>query len=307
MATGLAIMGFGGGAMIGSPLALYLMQRFSSPHSVGAVQAMTIMGVLYFLFMMFGVFSIRIPAPGWKPLGWTPQIKSSAMITTRNATVATAIRTPQFYLLWLVLCLNTTAGIGILEQASPMIREMFPRKVLAPAAAGFVGLLSLFNMAGRFFWSSTSDYIGRKATYATFFLLGVVLYSVVPTTGSQHVGSVALFVLVCGILLSMYGGGFSAMPAYVRDLFGARDLSQIYGRILTAWSVAGILGPMLVNYVRKYQLDRGVPPANAYSTVLYVMSALLGVGLICNFFIRKLSDEKYEAEESMTRQLATGV
>jgi MFS family permease len=306
MATGLAIMGFGGGAMIGSPLALFLMQKFSADHqSVGAVQAMMVMGILYFLFMMFGVFTIRIPAPGWKPQGWTPQTKSSATITTRNVQVATAVRTPQFYLLWLILCLNTTAGIGILEQASPMIREMFSGKVSVAAAAGFVGLLSLFNMVGRFFWSSTSDYIGRKATYMTFFLLGTILYSLVPSTGAQHLDSVILFVLICGVLLSMYGGGFSTMPAYVRDLFGSRDLSQIYGRILTAWSVAGVLGPMLVNYIREYQLHRGVLPANAYSTVLYVMSGLLAVGLISTFFIRRVSEDKYVAEAPPTAPAAT--
>jgi MFS family permease len=284
-------MGFGGGAMIGSPLALYLMRHFASTNSVGAAQAMIVMGILYFAFMMFGVFTIRIPAPGWKPEGWTPQAKSSAMITTHNVAWKAALTTPQFYLLWLVLCLNTTAGIGIIEQASPMIHDIFGRS--KAAAAGFVGLLSLFNMGGRFFWSTTSDYVGRKATYATFFILGVVLYALVPSTGAGHWNSIVLFVLICGILISMYGGGFSTMPAFVRDLFGARDLSQIYGRLLTAWSVAGVLGPMLVNYIRSYQLRRGVPVADAYSTVLYVMSGLLFVGLICDLLIRRVNERHY--------------
>lgn len=296
MATGLAIMGFGGGAMIGSPLALYLMRHFATPYSVGAAQAMIVMGGLYFVFMMFGVFTIRVPAPGWKPEGWTPQAKSSSMITTHNVTWQAAMTTPQFYLLWLVLCLNTTAGIGIIEQASPMIREMFNNHVTEAAAAGFVGILSLFNMGGRFFWSTTSDYIGRKATYAAFFILGVVLYALVPSTGAEHWNSVILFVLICGVLLSMYGGGFSTMPAYVRDLFGPRDLSQIYGRLLTAWGVAGVLGPVLVNYISRYQLHRGVPAAGAYATVLYVMSGLLFLGLICDLLIRRVSQGHYVTE-----------
>ena len=296
MATGLAIMGFGGGAMIGSPLALYLMRHFANPHSVGATQAMMVMGALYFAFMMFGVFTIRTPAPGWKPEGWTPKPKPSGMITTHNVAWQSALRTPQFYLLWLVLCLNTTAGIGIIEQASPMIREMFNGHVTEAAAAGFVGILSLFNMGGRFFWSTTSDYIGRKATYAAFFLIGVVLYSLVPSTGAEHWNSVPIFVLICGVLLSMYGGGFSTMPAFVRDLFGARDLSQIYGRLLTAWGVAGVLGPVLVNYIRRYQLDRGVPAAGAYATVLYVMSGMLFVGLICDLLIRRINERYYVSE-----------
>ena len=294
MATGLAIMGFGGGAMIGSPLALYLMRHFASTSSVGASQAMIVMGILYFVFMMFGVFTIRTPAPGWKPEGWTPRATATAMITTRNVAWQRALTTPQFYLLWLVLCLNTTAGIGIIEQASPMIMDLFGRS--KAAAAGFVGILSLFNMAGRFFWSTTSDYIGRKWTYATFFLIGVTLFALLPSTGAQHWNSIALFILICGVLLSMYGGGFSTMPAFVRDLFGPRDLSQIYGRLLTAWSVAGVLGPVLVNYIRRYQLDRGVAPANAYSTVLYVMSGLLFIGLLCDLLIRRVSDSHYMAD-----------
>ena len=311
MATGMAIMGFGGGAVLGGPLERFLYGRFAGPHSVGVAEAMVVMGVLYFCFMMFGVFTIRTPAPGWKPQGWTPQAKSSAMITTHNVRVATAMGTPQFYLLWLVLCLNTTAGIGIIEQASPMIREMFtghwPDLAVATAAAtGFVGLLSLFNMGGRFFWSTTSDYIGRKGTYTAFFILGAILYSLVPFTRVGHLNSIALFVLLCGVLLSMYGGGFATMPAYVRDLFGARDLSQIYGRLLTAWSVAGVLGPAMVNYIREYQIHRGVAPANAYSTVLYVMSGLLAVGLVCNLLIRPVSEHAYATDGAAPPPAAAG-
>jgi len=302
LATGLAIMGFGGGAVIGGPLERFLMSVFSGPNSVGVTGAMIVMGLLYFAFMMFGVFTIRTPPPGWRPEGWVPkQQAAGGMITSRTVAWRDALKTPQFYLLWLVLCLNTTAGIGIIEQASPMIQDMFKGKwsaasYAAAAGTGFVGLLSLFNMGGRFFWSAISDYVGRKSTYFCFFVLGVILYALVPFTGLQKWNSIALFVIFCGVLISMYGGGFATMPAYVRDLFGARDLSQIYGRILTAWSVAGIAGPALVNYIRKSQVDRGVPVTNAYSTVLYLMSGLLFLGLICNALIRPVSESAYTAE-----------
>jgi MFS family permease len=303
LATGLAIMGFGGGALIGSPLERFLMSYFRSPTSVGVTGAMVVMGIAYFCFMMFGVFTIRTPPPGWRPAGWAPKPQAAGgMITTHVVDWHTALRTPQFYLLWLVLCLNTTAGIGIIEQASPMIQDMFAGTwatpaIAAAAATGFVGLLSLFNMGGRFFWSAISDYIGRKWTYMCFFVIGVTLYALVPQSGVQRWNSIALFVLFCGVLISMYGGGFSTMPAFVRDLFGARDLSQIYGRILTAWSVAGIAGPSLVNYIREYQLNHGVARTNAYSTVLYVMSGLLFLGLICNALIRPVSERAYATED----------
>ena len=306
LATGLAIMGFGGGGMIGSPLAIRLMQHFRSPTSVGASQAMIAMGIIYFCFMMFGVFLVRIPAPNWKPAGWTPPVKSTRLITTRNVAAPVAIRSPQFWLLWLVLCTNVTAGIGILEQASPMIQEMFRGRVMEAAAGGFVGLLSLFNMLGRFFWSSTSDFIGRKPTFMIFFVLGIVLYSLVPSTGSAHLNSVILFVALCCVLLSMYGGSFATMPAYVRDLFGGADFSPIYGRLLTAWSVAGVAGPLLVNYVRRYRLDSGVAPAEAYSTVLYVMSGILVVGLFCNMLIRPVSEQRYSREGAEIAPVPTG-
>jgi MFS family permease len=292
MSTGMAIMGFGGGAMIGSPLSTKLMAHFSSATSVGVTETFLTMGVLYFLFMMFGVFTIRIPAPDWKPAGWTPSQKQNAMITTHNVDVATATKTPQFWLLWVILCMNVTAGIGILEQASPMIQEMFKGKVGAAAAGGFVGLLSLFNMGGRFFWASLSDYIGRKATYFCFFALGCVLYILLTFTGQAHLNSIALFVATAMIIISMYGGGFATIPAYIKDLFGTLHVSAIHGRILTAWSVAGILGPLLVNYLREEQIHHNVAPANAYAVVLYLMSGLLVIGFICDLLVRPV-DPKY--------------
>jgi MFS family permease len=292
LSTGMAIMGFGGGAMIGSPLAIKLMQNFQTPTDVGVGKTFLAMGALYFLLMMFGVFTIRIPKEDWKPEGWTAPTTPHKLITTHNVEVNTAFGTPQFWLLWIVLCTNVTAGIGILEQASPMIQELFKGTIGPVAAGGFVGLLSLFNMAGRFFWASMSDYIGRKPTYFIFFVLGAVLYFLLPYTGADHINSVVLFVAIAVVLLSMYGGGFATIPAYLRDLFGTHHVSAIHVRLLTAWSVAGVLGPVLVNYLREYQLAHGVEKANAYQTVLHVMSGLLVVGFIANLLVRPV-DEKY--------------
>jgi hypothetical protein len=223
------------------------MAHFHNAGDVGVGKTFLVMGTLYFLLMMFGVFTIRVPREGWKPENWSPSVKPQAMVTTHNVDVNTAFGTKQFWLLWIVLCTNVTAGIGILEQASPMIQELFKGSIGPVAAGGFVGLLSLFNMAGRFFWSTASDYLGRKNTYYVFFVLGAVLYFLLPRTGGDHLNSVALFVCIAVLLISMYGGGFATIPAYLRDLFGTHHVSAIHGRLLTAWSVAGVLGPVLVN------------------------------------------------------------
>jgi len=292
LATGMAIMGFGGGAMIGSPLAIKLMAFFHTSENVGVAKTFLVMGTLYFLLMMFGVFTIRVPREGWMPENWTPSAKPQALITTHNVDVNTAFGTKQFWLLWIVLCTNVTAGIGILEQASPMIQELFKGSIGPVAAGGFVGLLSLFNMAGRFFWASASDFIGRKNTYFIFFVLGTTLYFFLPRTGADHLNSVFLFVCTAVVLLSMYGGGFSTIPAYLRDLFGTHHVSAIHGRLLTAWSVAGVLGPVLVNYMREYQLAHGADKAGAYQTVLDVMAGLLVIGFIANLSVRPV-DQKY--------------
>jgi MFS family permease len=286
LATGMAIMGFGGGAMIGSPLAIKLMAHFRTSSDVGVAKTFLVMGTFYFSLMMFGVFTIRVPREGWKPDNWTPSTKPQAMITTHNVDVDTAFRTTQFWLLWIVLCTNVTAGIGILEQASPMIQELFKGMIGPVAAGGFVGLLSLFNMAGRFSWSTASDFIGRKNTYNIFFVMGAVLYFILPRTGADHLDSVVLFVTISVVLLSTYGGGFATIPAYLRDLFGTHHVSAIHGRLLTAWSVAGVLGPVLVNYLREYQLEHGVDSAGAYQTVLHVMAGILVVGFVANLLVR---------------------
>jgi len=281
MATGMAIMGFGGGALIAAPLSVLLMKNFATATSTGVLETFVTMGVIYFMFMMIGVITVRVPAEGWKPAGWIPEAHPKKLVTSANVAVDVAWRTPQFWLLWGVLCMNVSAGIGVLGQATLVIQEMFTGKVTPAAAAGFVGLLSLFNMIGRFFWASTSDFIGRRNTYMVFFLLGMLLYALVPTFG--HMGSIPLFVAAFCIILSMYGGGFATIPAYLKDMFGTYQVGAIHGRLLTAWSVAGVLGPVLVNYIRQYQIDSGVPKAQAYSVTMYIMCGLLLIGFICNF------------------------
>ncbi len=298
MATGMAIMGFGGGAMIASPLSVSLMSLFSSPSSTGVAQTFLVMGFIYLIFMMFGVFTVRVPADGWKPEGWVDETDENDMITHGNVDANQAIRTPQFYLLFAVLALNVTAGIGVLGQASVMIQEMFSADAVpsnmvvgAAAAGGFVGLLSVFNMLGRFIWSSLSDRLGRKTTYSIFFVLGMVLYLAIPYAGNT--GSVVLFVTCFAVIISMYGGGFATIPAYLRDMFGTAEVGAIHGRVLLAWSLAAILGPVLVNYIRAYQIDElNIAPAQAYSTTMYIMAGLLLLGLVCNLFIRPV-DRKY--------------
>jgi MFS family permease len=288
MATGMAIMGFGGAAFIASPLSVWLMSVFKTSTDVGVAKTFITLGVIYFVFMMIGAWIVRVPAVGWKPEGWVAPAQPKKLVTTQNVYVYDALKTPQFWLIWWVLCLNVTAGIGVLGQASAMSQEMFPGRVTPVAAAGFVGLMSLFNMAGRFFWASTSDYIGRKNTYFCFFVIGAVLYAFVPYTGA--IGSVVLFVCAYAVIFSMYGGGFSTVPAYLRDMFGTQYVGAIHGMLITAWSMAGIFGPVLVNYIRQYQLDHGTPSAQAYNVSMYVMACLLVIGFFCNLFVTAVSE-----------------
>ena len=291
MATGMAIMGFGGGAMIGAPLSVLLMDHFKSADSVGVAETFQVMGCLYFVSMLIGALTIRIPAADWKPAGWTPPTMQNKMITSKHVHIDQALKTPQFYLLWLVLCFNVTAGIGVLGQASVMIQEMFKGAVTPAAAAGFVGLLSLFNMGGRFFWSSTSDFLGRKNTYFVFFVLGAILYATVPSMGMH--GKMAPFILLYAIIMSMYGGGFATIPAYLADIFGTRYVGGIHGRLLTAWATAGVLGPVLVNYIREHQIAQGVAKAEAYNFTMYIMAGLLVLGFICNVLIRPVHEKHH--------------
>jgi MFS family permease len=297
MSTGMAIMGFGGAAMIAAPLSVWLISVFSTPTHVGVAETFVVLGLVYACFMMVGAAIVRLPPPGWKPEGYVPPTQPKKLVTTKDVYVYQALKTPQFWLIWIVLCMNVTAGIGVLSQASAMSQEMFPGRVTAATAGGFVGLLSIFNMAGRFFWASTSDYIGRKNTYFIFFVLGFVLYALVPYFGGA--GNLALFVLGFCVILSMYGGGFATVPAYLKDMFGTRYVGAIHGMLITAWSVAGVLGPVLVNYIRQYQIDSGVPKAQAYNVTMYIMAGLLVVGFIANALIKAVDDRHHMEPETV--------
>jgi MFS family permease len=325
MATGMAIMGFGGGAMIGAPLADILMKHYATPASVGVMETFVTMGAIYFVTMLVGAFGYRIPALDWKPAGWTPPAAMNGMITARHVHVDQAWKTPQFWLLWSVLCLNVSAGIGVIGMASPMIQEVFGGRLidlpgvalrelnqaqqarLATIGAAFAALLSVFNIGGRIGWASLSDYIGRKRTYAVFFVLGIVLYGSAPFAGGT--GSVALFVGIFCVILTMYGGGFSTIPAYLSDIFGTQFVGAIHGRLLTAWSAAGILGPVLIGYIREYQIERGIPAAQAYNITMYLLAGLLVVGFFCNLVVRPVADGWYmsDAELERERSLLRGV
>jgi len=314
MATGMAIMGFGGGAMIGAPLAQMLMNAFRTPESPGVWQAFIVLGAIYFLFMMGGAFGYRLPPHGWSPAGWTPAA-ASPMISSRHVHLKDAHKTAQFWLIWAVLCLNVSAGIGVIGVASPMLQEIFggnligrpdlpftaldegQLQAIAAVAAGFTGLLSLFNIGGRFFWASLSDFIGRKSTYYTFFLLGIALYAGAPL--AAHTGSKAFFVIAFGIILSMYGGGFATVPAYLADVFGTQFVGAIHGRLLTAWGTAGMVGPVVVNYIRQAQIDAGVPREQVYDFTLYILAGFLAVGFLCNWAIKPLTQKWFMSDKQV--------
>ncbi|WP_396333710.1 OFA family MFS transporter [Burkholderia anthina] len=298
MATGMAIMGFGGGAMIAAPLSVALMNHFKSSTSVGVAETFIVLGIAYFISMSIGALAIRVPPADWKPAGWTPPaVTKHKMITSNHVHIDEALKTPQFYLIWLVLFLNVTAGIGIIGQASVMIQESFKGAVSAAAAAGFVGLLSLFNMGGRFVWASASDWVGRKNTYFIFFVFGAVLYFCAPIFASS--GQIALFVLTFCLILSMYGGGFSTVPAYLADMFGTAYVGGIHGRLLTAWAAAGIAGPVLVNYIRAYEVAHGVVKADAYTMTVHIMASLLVVGFICNLFVKRVNERHHMTDAQL--------
>ncbi|MBO4141788.1 OFA family MFS transporter [Micromonospora tulbaghiae] len=306
LATGLAIMGFGGGAMVASPLSRQLLSFYDAgydPSDSGStasgsalVWLFVTLGVGYFVIMMFGVFNVRVPAPDWRPAGFDPaKVAEKPLVTTANVSAANAVRTRSFWLLWVVLFCNVTAGIGILEQASPMIQDFFREggtsAVSVAAAGGFVGLLSLFNMAGRFVWSSTSDVIGRKPIYVVYLGVGMVLYLVLALVGQT---STALFVLLASVILSFYGGGFATIPAYLRDLFGTFEVGAIHGRLLTAWSAAGVAGPLIVNGFLDAQGEPGTLTAAAYRPALFTMVGVLAVGLVANLLVRPVPQRYHE-------------
>ena len=317
MATGFAIMGYGGGAMIGSPLAVWLMARFGAPGAPAVATTLLAMGCLYAVVMALGALGFRVAPAGWRPQGWTPPAgEGSAMVTTRHVHLKRAWRTPQFWLLWGVLCLKVTAGIAVIAMASPMFQEVFggrllglpasatlttaQRAAIAATAAGLVGLISLFNSLGRLLWASLSDILGRKRTYLVFFALGIVLYALLPTLG--HLGLAVLFVAAVCVILTLYGGGFATMPAYLADIFGTQMVGAIHGRLITAWSVAGVVGPALIAGLRQVQLDHGVAKTLVYDGTLYTMAALLTCGFVCNLFVKPVAEATYMTPEELAHE-----
>lgn len=322
MATGMAIMGFGGGAMIGSPLATSLMTKFSSEINgitqPGIWQTFVVLAIIYSFFMISGSLGYRVPPSGWKPAGWHPPMnKSNNMIAINHVHLNKAHKTPQFWFLWIVLCMNVSAGIGIIGAAAPMLQETFggalighadlgfadlkkDESLLALAAAvgaGFVGLISLFNIFGRFFWASISDKLGRKLTYIVFFTLGILMYvSASYMAGSK---SLALFAACFCIIASMYGGGFATIPAYLADMFGTQFVGAIHGRILTAWSTAGILGPVIVNYMHDMRVEAQVPFSEIYAPIFYILALMLAVGFIANLMVRPVAKKFFMTDKEL--------
>ena len=338
MATGMAIMGFGGGAMIGSPLATILMNGFQggaytfavpftglahtiawtgfrTASDVGVWQTFIAMAAIYFAFMLIGAFGYRLPPPGWQPEGWTPPANGNRMITSNNVHLKDAHKTPQFWLLWLILCLNVSAGIGIIGAASPMLQETFGGELIGQSAlgyldikkdvalaakaaavgAGFVGLISLFNIFGRIAWASSSDHLGRKTTYFIFFTLGAALYVLASFAADWKI--LALFVGAICIIASMYGGGFATIPAYLADMFGTQFVGAIHGRLLTAWSTAGIVGPVIVNYMHDTRQASGIAPDQIYGPIFYTLAGLLVAGFVANLLVRPV-DHKWHMSEA---------
>jgi MFS family permease len=304
LSTGIAIMGFGGGALIASPLTQQLLTAFGAtgddPSVPGIAQTFLVMGLLYAVFMSVGWLLIRVPPPGWRPAGWDPgQARTHALISTADVSAANAVRTRPFWLLWVVLCFNVTAGIGILERAAPIYRDFFPSAAspqgLAAAAAGFVAILSLANAIGRILWSSTSDYLGRRNMYRIYLGVGALLYlAVTLLTNSNKV----VFLICCLLILSFYGAGFATVPAYLRDLFGTYQVGAIHGRLLTAWSTAGVLGPLIVNAIADAQIAAGVQGPGRYTTAFLIMIGLLVIAFVCNELIRPVDHRYHEPAAS---------
>ena len=329
MATGMAIMGFGGGALIGSPLADKLMKYFAGPNDVGVWQTMLVLAAIYFVFMLGGAFGYRVPPAGWSPAGWAaPAVKAS--ISTGSVHLRDAHKTPQFWLIWTVLLLNVSASIGIIGVASPMVQEIFGGRLFnqpgvgfasfdtaqkaaaAAVGAGFVGFISLFNIGGRFFWASISDRLGRKPTYAIMLALGALLYGLI-APWSASAAALIVFALAFAVIVSMYGGGFATVPAYLADVFGTQYVGAIHGRLLTAWSTAGILGPLIVTRMRDAGIAAGSPRAAIYPPIYWTLAALLVAGFIANLLIKPVDarfhmtgDDLVTPRQAEARAASTG-
>jgi MFS family permease len=281
MATGMAIMGFGGGAFLAGYLNVYFMNQ------LGVARTIIALGIAYFVIIMVGASVIRRPPAGWKPQGWEPAAHTNAMITNLNLSRNAAVKTVQFYLLWGMLFINVTAGIGILAQASPMMQDMFQKTAIEAAAV--VSLISLFNAGGRFFWASCSDYIGRRNTYLIFFAVQIVLFLLIP--GLAGKGEWAIFEAALFVVFTMYGGGFSTIPAFLADMFGSENVGAIHGVILTAWSAAAIVGPVIITELSnraKAGLAPGASKIHIYDQPLQVLAGFLAVGFVLTLLVKPL-------------------
>jgi MFS family permease len=287
MATGMAIMGFGGGAFVAGYLNVFFMDRFGVPLT------MIVLGSTYLFVMLAGSRLLQQPPAGWRPEGWTG-VRTAALITDRSVSRNEALRTKQFYLLWGILFINVTAGIGILAQASPMMQDMFNRTPLQAAAV--VSLISIFNAGGRFAWASASDYIGRRNTYATFFLAQLVLFVLILRFAAD--GTWVLFEISLFAVFTMYGGGFATIPAFLADIFGPQNVGAIHGAVLTAWSAAAIAGPVIITELSnraKAALPPGAERVHIYDTPLHVLAALLAIGFGLTLLVKPLRHPAYEA------------
>ncbi|WP_197373892.1 L-lactate MFS transporter [Mycolicibacterium baixiangningiae] len=302
MATGLAIMGFGGGALIASPWSTAMLDAFGT-QSAGIAKTFLVHGVVYAVFMSLGWLLVRVPRADWKPQGWTPPpVQENSIVTGGQVSANNAVKTPQFWLLWVVLCFNVTAGIGILEKASPIYQDYFPAAgaaagALAAAAAGYVAMLSLGNMLGRIGWSSLSDVIGRKNAYRLYLGVGALMYLTITLMSNSNK---IVFLVATIVILSFYGAGFATVPAYLRDLFGTFQVGAIHGRLLTAWSAAGILGPIIVNSIADHQTAAGKDGPALYTLSFSIMIALLVIALVCNEMIRPVSSKWHQPQADPT-------
>jgi MFS family permease len=294
MATGMAIMGFGGGAFVAGYLNAFLIER------IGVAPTVMTLGVVYLALMLTGARLLKRPPDGWVPPGWVPAPATRRrMIAQHSVTRNAAIRTPQFYLLWGILFVNVTAGIGILAQASPMMQDMFGRTALEAAAV--VSLISLFNAGGRFVWASSSDYLGRRLTYVIFFVAQVALFLLIPGLAAR--GDWLLFEASLFAIFTMYGGGFATIPAFLADIFGPMNVGAIHGAVLTAWSAAAIVGPLVITELSnraRAALEPGADRVAIYDTPLQVLAGLLVVGLALTLLVRPLT------RDSVTRSLPRG-
>jgi MFS family permease len=281
MATGMAIMGFGGGAYLAGKWNAILVNQ------IGVAKTVAIFGAIYLVVMMIGARILRRPPSGWKPEGWTPPVNTNAMITDRSFTRNEAVRTKQFYLLWGILFINVTAGIGILAQASPMMQDLFQKS--AVEAGAIVSIISLFNAGGRFFWASSSDYIGRRNTYTLFFVVQVALFLLIP--GIAAAGSWSIFLTCLFTVFTMYGGGFATIPAFLADIFGSENVGAIHGATLTAWSAAAIIGPLIITQLSdraKATLAPGASRVHIYDAPLQVLAAMLAIGFVLTLLVRPI-------------------